>query len=77
MAAAKKPAVDIVFGMGGGKPDPAGDDELAESRDTLKSAFEDAGVDASDALLDALHAYIKACEGAPPPMAEEESEGEY
>lgn len=74
--AKKKPGVEIVFGMG--KPgaeesDPGESHE--EATDTLKEALTDAGVDASDALMAALHQYVEACIKSPPP-AEEEAEGE-
>lgn len=73
MAAAKKPAVEMVFGMGG-KPDEAEDVDNAheEATETLKEALGAAGVEADDSLMNALHQYVEACIKKPPDVAVEE-----
>ena len=76
-----KPGIDIVFGMGKppmGKDSDAGE-EHAEATDALRSALEDAGLDADglDNVMSALHSYVEACMKHPPPAEEEEAEGEY
>jgi hypothetical protein len=76
MAKAKKPAA-IVFGMGDPVEDDMGDADAShdEASETLKAALADSGIDASDALMDALHQYVEACLKKPPePMASEEED---
>lgn len=79
MAAGKKGAIDIVFGMGKPGGDPDAGEEHEEASDALRSALEDAGLDkdALDNVMSALHSYVEACMHHPPPAEEEESEGEY
>lgn len=74
-AKAKKPAIEMVFGVGG-KPDEAEDVDSSheEATETLKDALNAAGIEADDTLMSALHQYVEACIKKPPDMAVAEEE---